>query len=231
MRNLKHPRWDDVASAASPAPTARWSARPASARRSRITAISPARRRERVRKWDSCFTMDFSYIHGGSVRKSAAFALSPMDDPQARDLDRPVRHLGLRRLRPLHHLVPGRHRHHRGGGRDQGEPAAAEGRTAWRTLSTFCRSIRSSPALAAELVRLVAGCARNHRLRGRRLPVPRGRAGRRVLSDPPRQGGLEIAAPGPRRDRLRDRGRRARSSAPPGWSRPIAGRSTRAPSS
>lgn len=26
---------------------------------------------ERVRKWDSCFTMDFSYIHGGSVRTSA----------------------------------------------------------------------------------------------------------------------------------------------------------------
>ena len=26
---------------------------------------------ERIRKWDSCFTMDFSYIHGGSVRKAA----------------------------------------------------------------------------------------------------------------------------------------------------------------
>ncbi len=26
---------------------------------------------ERTRKWDSCFTMDFSYIHGGSVRYSA----------------------------------------------------------------------------------------------------------------------------------------------------------------
>jgi len=26
---------------------------------------------ERWRKWDSCFTMDFSYIHGGSVRPSA----------------------------------------------------------------------------------------------------------------------------------------------------------------
>lgn len=25
----------------------------------------------RVRKWDSCFTLDFSYIHGGSVRNSA----------------------------------------------------------------------------------------------------------------------------------------------------------------
>ena len=27
---------------------------------------------ERWRRWDSCFTMDFSYIHGGSVRRSAA---------------------------------------------------------------------------------------------------------------------------------------------------------------
>jgi sulfhydrogenase subunit beta (sulfur reductase) len=26
---------------------------------------------ERVRKWDSCFTMDFSFIHGGSVRQTA----------------------------------------------------------------------------------------------------------------------------------------------------------------
>lgn len=27
---------------------------------------------ERVREWDSCFTMDFSYIHGGSVRTSTS---------------------------------------------------------------------------------------------------------------------------------------------------------------
>ena len=26
---------------------------------------------ERTRSWDSCFTMDFSYVHGGSVRSSA----------------------------------------------------------------------------------------------------------------------------------------------------------------
>ena len=26
---------------------------------------------ERVRRWDSCFTLDFSFIHGGSVRNSA----------------------------------------------------------------------------------------------------------------------------------------------------------------
>ena len=29
-------------------------------------------RAERWRKWDSCFTLDFSYIHGGSVRHSTA---------------------------------------------------------------------------------------------------------------------------------------------------------------
>lgn len=27
---------------------------------------------ERWRRWDSCFTLDFSYLHGGSVRRSAA---------------------------------------------------------------------------------------------------------------------------------------------------------------
>ena len=27
---------------------------------------------ERVKKWDSCFTLDFSYVHGGSVRTSGA---------------------------------------------------------------------------------------------------------------------------------------------------------------
>ena len=47
--------------------------------------------------------------------------LPPVADPQARDLDQPVRQLRLRRLRPLHHLVPGGHRHHRGGGRHPGE--------------------------------------------------------------------------------------------------------------
>ena len=50
-----------------------------------------------------------------------ALPLPPVDDAQARNVDRPVRQLGLRRLRTLHHLVPGRHRHHRGGARDPGE--------------------------------------------------------------------------------------------------------------
>ena len=79
---------------------------------------------ERVRKWDSCFTLDFSYIHGGSVRNSAQLAIPAVDDPQARELVRSIRHLRLRWLRPLHHLVPGRHRHNRRGRRHQGRPGA-----------------------------------------------------------------------------------------------------------
>ena len=47
---------------------------------------------ERHQRWDSCFTVDYSHIHGGAVRGSTRVALPPVDDAQARDLDRPVRH-------------------------------------------------------------------------------------------------------------------------------------------
>ena len=32
--------------------------------------MSPTIRAERWRTWDSCFTLDFSYVHGGSMRTS-----------------------------------------------------------------------------------------------------------------------------------------------------------------
>ncbi|WP_052223187.1 4Fe-4S dicluster domain-containing protein [Novosphingobium malaysiense] len=70
--NLEHPRWDDVADRCLTC--------------ANCTMVCPTcfcstvedhsdlanREAERVRKWDSCFTMDFSYIHGGSVRASTA---------------------------------------------------------------------------------------------------------------------------------------------------------------
>lgn len=70
--NPEHPRWDDVA------------ARCLSC--ANCTMVCPTcfcstvedhsdltgQNAERVRKWDSCFTMDYSYIHGGSVRASAS---------------------------------------------------------------------------------------------------------------------------------------------------------------
>ena len=45
-------------------------------------------------------------------------ALPSVDHPQARELDRSVRYLGMRRVRALRDLVSGRHRHHHRGGGD-----------------------------------------------------------------------------------------------------------------
>ncbi len=69
LRNLEHPRWDDVASRCLSC--------------SNCTMVCPtcfctsveetsdlAGGSSATRRWDSCFTMDFSYIHGGSVRAS-----------------------------------------------------------------------------------------------------------------------------------------------------------------
>ena len=133
--------------------------------------------------------------------QNAALALSAMDDAQARDLDRPVRHIGLRRLRPLHHVVPGRDRHHRRGGGDQGKPAAADRTTAWRALNKSCRSTLLRRRSRGD------GPARR-RLRAqpylpcRRIFVSRGRAGQRILPHPPGQSGARNRCSGPRPDHL-----------------------------
>ena len=69
--NLEHPRWDDVAqrcltcgNCTMVCPTCFCT----SVYDENDLASGAA---ERKRRWDSCFTMDFSYIHGGSVRSSA----------------------------------------------------------------------------------------------------------------------------------------------------------------
>ncbi len=70
LGNLEHPRWDDVAqrcltcgNCTMVCPTCFCTATEDS---SDLTGAETARER----RWDSCFTMDFTYIHGGSVRQS-----------------------------------------------------------------------------------------------------------------------------------------------------------------
>jgi len=70
LANLEHPRWDDVASrcltcgnCTMVCPTCFCTSE---ADASDLTGTETAR----SRRWDSCFTMDFSYLHGGSVRAS-----------------------------------------------------------------------------------------------------------------------------------------------------------------
>ncbi|HKM73933.1 MAG TPA: 4Fe-4S dicluster domain-containing protein [Stellaceae bacterium] len=69
--NANHPRWDEVAgrcltcgNCTNVCPTCFCTTVDDTTDLSGATA-------ERVRRWDSCFTLDFSYIHGGSVRNSA----------------------------------------------------------------------------------------------------------------------------------------------------------------
>ncbi len=69
-RNLDHPRWDEVAArcltcgnCTMVCPTCFCTSV------ADVTSLD-ATAAERVRHWDSCFTMDFSYLHGGSVRAS-----------------------------------------------------------------------------------------------------------------------------------------------------------------
>jgi ferredoxin len=69
--NPNHPRWDEVSercltcgNCTNVCPTCFCTTVDDTTDLSGATA-------ERVRRWDSCFTLDFSYIHGGSVRSSA----------------------------------------------------------------------------------------------------------------------------------------------------------------
>ena len=68
--NPNHPRWDEVAercltcgNCTDVCPTCFCTTVDDTTNLAGTTA-------ERVRRWDSCFTLDFSYIHGGSVRNS-----------------------------------------------------------------------------------------------------------------------------------------------------------------
>jgi ferredoxin len=68
MRNLQHPRWEEVAqrclSCANCTMVCPTCFCTTVEERNDLVGVESSRER----KWDSCFTMDYSYIHGGSVR-------------------------------------------------------------------------------------------------------------------------------------------------------------------
>ena len=67
---------------------------------------------ERWQHWASCFELDFSYLHGGSVRQSGASRYRQWITHKLGTWHDQFGMLRLRRLREVHRLVPGRHRHH-----------------------------------------------------------------------------------------------------------------------
>ncbi len=69
-RNFEHPRWDDVASRCLTCANCTMVCPTCFCSTVEDTTDLTGEHAERWRKWDSCFTMDFSYIHGGQVRAS-----------------------------------------------------------------------------------------------------------------------------------------------------------------
>jgi sulfhydrogenase subunit beta (sulfur reductase) len=70
-RNYEHPRWDDVARRCLTCANCTMVCPTCFCSTVEDTADLTGQHAERWRKWDSCFTMDFSYIHGGNIRSSA----------------------------------------------------------------------------------------------------------------------------------------------------------------
>jgi sulfhydrogenase subunit beta (sulfur reductase) len=72
LGNLNHPRWDNVAERCLTCGNCTMVCPTCFCTTVEDHSDLAGSSAERVRKWDSCFTMDFSYIHGGSVRKTAS---------------------------------------------------------------------------------------------------------------------------------------------------------------
>lgn len=70
-RNVEHPRWDDVARRCLTCGNCTMVCPTCFCTTVTDTTDLTGAYAERWRQWDSCFTTDFSYIHGGSVRASA----------------------------------------------------------------------------------------------------------------------------------------------------------------
>jgi ferredoxin len=69
-RNLDHPRWDEVADRCLSCGNCTMVCPTCFCTTVEDTVSLDGTAAEHVRHWDSCFTTDFSYLHGGSVRAS-----------------------------------------------------------------------------------------------------------------------------------------------------------------
>jgi sulfhydrogenase subunit beta (sulfur reductase) len=69
-RNYEHPRWDDVADRCLTCGNCTMVCPTCFCTTVEDVTDLTGTSTERVREWDSCFTMDFSYVHGGSIRST-----------------------------------------------------------------------------------------------------------------------------------------------------------------
>ncbi|MBM4175479.1 MAG: sulfite reductase subunit A [Ignavibacteria bacterium] len=70
FENFEHPRWDEVAERCMSCANCTMVCPTCFCTTVEDITDLTGTKAERIRKWDSCFTLDFSYIHGGSIRNS-----------------------------------------------------------------------------------------------------------------------------------------------------------------
>ena len=70
-RNYEHPRWDEVSERCLTCGNCTMVCPTCFCTTVEDSTDLAGEEAERVREWDSCFTQDFSFVHGGSVRPSA----------------------------------------------------------------------------------------------------------------------------------------------------------------
>lgn len=71
-RNLEHPRWAEVAERCLNCANCTMVCPTCFCTTVEDVTDLTGQSAERVRRWDSCFTLDFSYIHGGSLRRAGS---------------------------------------------------------------------------------------------------------------------------------------------------------------
>ena len=71
-RNYENPHWEDVASRCIACTNCTMVCPTCFCTTVEDVSDLKGEESKRVRKWDSCFTMDFSYVHGGNIRASTA---------------------------------------------------------------------------------------------------------------------------------------------------------------
>ncbi|WP_193368677.1 4Fe-4S dicluster domain-containing protein [Pelagibius marinus] len=70
LRNLEHPRWEEVAERCLTCANCTMVCPTCFCTSVEDASDLTGQETSRSRRWDSCFTLDYSYIHGGSVRSS-----------------------------------------------------------------------------------------------------------------------------------------------------------------
>ena len=103
---------------------------------------------------------------------------------------RPVRQLRLCRLRPLHHLVPGRHRHHRGGRGIRADEAARRAMRDAMSDGAGRRGAGASRAWPPHHLRARSRAARERRASSRE----RASSARAIAADPSMRSGVASVA-------------------------------------